>query len=101
MVLDWIKNTSDWSVEAFFFFVFFTFFFFSFFSFFTFLSFFFFAFLDEPLLASWCNSTSSSFDGFLCFFVEDDEDEEEDEEDDLLDEEEDLWIKCVIENLSS
>jgi len=54
------------------------------------LSFFFFAFLDEPLLASWCNSTSSPFDGFLCFFLEDDEDDEEDEEDDLLDEEEDL-----------
>jgi len=46
------------------------------------------------LLASCCNSTSSLFDGFRCFLVDDrlleDDDEEEDDDDDLLDEEEDL-----------
>ena len=57
------------------------------------------------LLASWCNSTSSLFDGFLCFFVddrllEDDEEEDEEDDDDLLDEEEDLWKQCVNKNPS-
>ena len=53
------------------------------------------------LLASCCNSTSSLFDGFRCFLVddrllEDDEDDDEEDDDDLLDEEEDLWIQYVI-----
>ena len=57
------------------------------------------------LLASWCNSTSSLFDSFLCFFVddrllEDDEEEDEEDDDDLLDEEEDLWKQCVNKNPS-
>jgi len=47
------------------------------------------------LLASCCNSTSSLFDGFRCFLVddrllEDDEDDDEEDDDDILDEEEDL-----------